>query len=130
MDFRKCPYCSGKVSKTRGRGYGATHDCIDCGAYVGCHRAGRNKGRPLGTVANAEDRKLRGVAHRLFDSLWRRKMRRDSCGQSTARSAAYSWLAREMGIPKKECHMAMMQSDRLNLVISICQRPYGRKEGT
>lgn len=37
--------------------------CVDCNAYVGCHK----NGSPLGTVANENLRKMRSSAHRLIE---------------------------------------------------------------
>ena len=71
-----CPYCGNKAvwvsnAVVYGEPLGKSHMiyyCSDCGAYVGCHN---NTRKPLGTMANAELRKLRIRAHNHIDKLYK-----------------------------------------------------------
>lgn len=75
-DGLTCPYCKNAArwcsnEERYGRRYGQSYMCYwckDCDAYVGCHQ---NSKKPLGSMANAELRKLRILAHAVIDPLWR-----------------------------------------------------------
>lgn len=129
-----CPYCDTPATFHptsenfyHGRDFGPVWACDTCGAYVGCHKNGSGD-RPLGTLANAEVRELRKQAHALCDELWRRKMKRDGCDQGEARGAGYRWLAAQLGIEPKECHIGHMQAELAQRVIDVC-RPFIRNAG-
>lgn len=57
--------------------------------------------------------KARMAAHAAFDPLWR------SGRQS--RSAAYKWLARQIGIPPEYCHMQMLTEASCWRVVEVCK---------
>jgi hypothetical protein len=123
-----CPYCS-KPAKLfvdssslyrSGVNYGPAWACTPCGAWVGTHKNSKRH-VPLGRLANAELRKAKIAAHAAFDPLWQGKMRRDGCSKQEARVAAYAWLAGQMGIEKKDCHVGMFDVEQCNRVIEICQ---------
>lgn len=137
----KCPYCGQPAEYVdssvvyNGRSYGMIYDCRPCDAYVGVHK-GSNI--PLGRLANAELRKWKQAAHAAFDPLWRAKFRHRVAGGEGksgrpggdhykpvyARNSAYKWLAEQMGIERKECHIGMFDVDQCKRVISLC-RPIG-----
>ena len=94
--------------------------CPKCKAYVGCHKL---TSFPLGMVANADLRRLRAVAHKYFDNMWKRKVVGGVRGGKRARSAAYKWLRTEFCIPKCYCHIAMFNEQACEAVIELC-RPY------
>lgn len=87
--------------------------CSDCDAWVGCHR-GTTK--PLGRLANAELRQAKQDAHVAFDRLWRAT----TPAGSFDRNSAYGWLADQLGIPRADCHIGMMDVERCRLVVGIC----------
>ena len=97
--------------------------CEPCGAWVGCHQGTTNA---LGRLANAELRKAKMAAHAAFDPLWKERVRRTGCGKKVARSAAYKWLAAQLGIPREECHVGMMDVDRCRRVVEVCA-PYAER---
>lgn len=126
-----CHYCgrnailvddSAVYSKSYG---GKVWLCRHCSAWVGTHR---NSPRhlPLGRLAKADLRRQKIIAHDLFDALWRAAMQHRKWSKSLARLSAYSWLAREMGIDKKHCHIGMMDEAQTQRVIDIC-RPHVEK---
>jgi len=94
----------------------------ECGAYTSCHDGTeRAKGRP----AARPTRDARIAAHAAFDRLWQAKAERDGCSKSAARKAGYKWLAEQLGIAPKDCHIAMMDRADALRVAQLCRR-YGR----
>lgn len=113
-----CPYCDKNAVKTTGRAVyphrtelrdKLFYRCAPCDAHVGCHPGTAN---PLGNLANSELRQARQAAHSAFDPYWR--------GGSMSRSAAYSWLAKQLGLPKDQCHIGMFDVATCNRVVVIC----------
>ncbi len=121
-----CPYCDGRPCvRTAGHprypyrdDFGAVWICLECGAYVGCHKAGRGpRGfrslpEPLGRLADQELRGAKQHVHAVFDQLWLPS--RDRRG---ARRAAYLWLATVMDIPRHHCHIGWFS-------IEMCRRAW------
>jgi hypothetical protein len=56
--------------------------------------------------------RARLAAHKAFDTKWQ------SGGMT--RSAAYRWLAKEMGMTRDECHMFQMLEEECWEVVRIC----------
>lgn len=71
-----------------------------CDARVGCHS---HSYTPLGTLATLRLRTARSAAHKAFDKLWRSK--------TMTRIEAYKWLAKELSIESKDCHVSIAQLD-------------------
>ena len=69
----------------------------ECGAFVGCHPGGK---KPLGAPAGKATKRARMEAHEAFDRLWK--------GKQMGRSEAYRWLAGQLGIEPRECHIGHM----------------------
>ncbi len=114
----KCPYCEAKAELVHGDAiYPHRHDlrdlkfyrCEPCEAYVGCHKGTTN---PLGRLADAELRKAKMAAHAVFDPIWR--------SGRMKRTQAYQWLAAQLGIDPKDCHIGMFDVDTCCRVASIC----------
>lgn len=132
-----CPYCNGEAilestTKIYSRDYGLAYICKNypiCDAYVGVHN---ETTKPLGRLANAELREWKKKAHSVFDPLWKRKLqkRRQERGEyykkKYARSAGYRWLAEQLGIERKDCHIGMFDVDLCKRVVEICS-PYIKK---
>lgn len=85
--------------------------CPPCDAYVGCHRGTT---RPLGRLANAELRLAKIAAHAAFDPLWRNRQ--------MTRNAAYSWLARQLGIRREDCHVGEFDIEQCRRVVAVCEQ--------
>ncbi|MFL6864097.1 MAG: zinc-finger-containing protein [Allosphingosinicella sp.] len=96
--------------------------CRPCGAWVGCHEGTE---RPLGRLANAELRQAKQDAHAAFDPLWKRKMEREGCSKGKARGAGYKWLAEQLGIERKRCHIGMLSVAECRRVVEVCARRKG-----
>jgi hypothetical protein len=95
-----------------------------CGAYVGCHPFTTI---PLGRPAGPETQKLRSAAHGVFDRLWLLKAEREEISKGEARTKGYAWLAAQLGIEPRECHIGWMDAATASRVVEICA-PAKRKE--
>ncbi len=126
-----CAYC-GKTAKLsmssahryHGRDYGPIWECDPCEAWVGCH-PGTTK--PLGRLANKELRLAKIAAHDAFDGLWRRKVQKEKCSKSHARSKGYAWLAAQLGISPQQCHIGMFDVAMCRRVVEVCRNPQPQK---
>ena len=127
-----CPYCGGDAKLVTGDVvYPGRFDlsakrfwyCAGDDAWVGCH--GKTE-RPLGTMADKELRNARQAAHAQFDPLWQEKQRRENMPKFRARGRGYRWLAEQMQMPVRECHIAMMSAEQCARVMTICE-PIARR---
>lgn len=131
INVKRCRYCQqpatlvrhGEVGYPYRSSYGPMWVCVPCNAWVGCH-PGTEK--PLGGLANAELRAWKIKAHAAFDPLWHGKMRRDRCTKGKARRAGYAWLAKELSIDVKKCHIGYMNIDECRRVVEICEAVFNR----
>lgn len=96
--------------------------CPNDGYRVGCHK---NTSTPLGIPTAPETQQARRAAHAAFDELWQRKIEKEGVSKSAARKAGYSWLASQLGIDAKDCHIGMMDKATAERVVTICA-PYRR----
>lgn len=91
--------------------------CEPCNAYVGCHDRNQRLGfvgdEPKGRLANAQLRRAKIAAHAAFDPIWKAKQ--------LSRTAAYVWLASELGVSVANMHIGMLDMDGCNAVIAACQ---------
>lgn len=123
-----CPYCNMPAKMVGGEViYPHRPDlyhkkfwlCQPCDAYVGCHpvnpRHGQDGTRPLGRLANAELRRAKSAAHRVFDPLWQE-------GKFKTRKDAYRWLAGKLGMPVDQCHIGYFSVPRCEQVVEICNQ--------
>ncbi len=90
-----------------------------CGAYTRCARGTL---RSLGTPAGAETRQARIAAHGAFDPLWQKRQRLDGITAKAAKAKGYKWLAAQLGIDPKDCHIAMMDARMARRVVDVCKR--------
>jgi ssDNA-binding Zn-finger/Zn-ribbon topoisomerase 1 len=132
-----CPYCDSEAVLESSltvyqKDHGMIYICSNypiCDAYVGCHKG---TDQPLGRLADKELRFWKMKAHKYFDVLWKAKlikMRKESgykYKKGYARGAAYKWLANELGIKKKHCHIGLMDVNTCQQVAEICY-PYWQK---
>lgn len=123
-DFRVACFCGSTASIRsnaiiyNGREYGNGKAWIcdrfpDCRGSVGTHP----DGKPLGTIPDAETKKLRIQVHAVIDPIWK--------GQSKKkRGSVYGWLKRITG-SQKEIHIGeTTKEDCLRLLELIEQNPY------
>lgn len=115
-----CPYCGEFSKATTGKEMYPhrpdLHDlkffkCHPCNASVGTHL---KNGKPLGTLANPQTKGLRSKVHKLFDPIWRTKKMR--------RNQAYTWLAEQMNIATKDCHIGMFDNAKCQQALEILKR--------
>lgn len=110
-----CPYCGRKAEYVDskliyGKSYGMAYWCRPCDAYVGVHK-GTDK--PLGRLANAELRRWKMAAHKVFDPLWQYGHFKHQ------RNAAYAWLAERMQLPREKTHIGMFDVGQCQQAIKI-----------
>ena len=123
-----CPYCQDETELVDSTEiYEKDYDqqmyfCRPCKAWVGCHRG---TSKSTGRLANAELRKAKIEAHRYIDNLWKQKLHRHhNMRKWKARGKAYKWLAEQMGIDPRECHISMFDVEQCFEVIRICKPHY------
>lgn len=123
-----CPYCgrlAGLVDATDVYSRptsGKVWACFECRAWVGVHKNSKNHA-PLGTLANAETRYARAMAHKWFDPIWKGLVGAD-CSKNQARTKVYTWLAGHLGIAVKQCHIGLFDLPTCVKVVEICSREH------
>lgn len=124
-----CQYCGERPklihdsSEIYGTNRGKIWICWPCKAWVGCHDGSQ---KPLGRLADRDLRQAKMAAHALFDKLWKGKAARDHISYSQARGAGYKWLAEQMGLPARLCHIGYFDMAACQAVMELCQ-PYMRR---
>lgn len=118
----KCPYCETAATLTSGREV-YPHRCAlrlrkfwvcrPCDAWVGCHA---RTSAPLGTLASRKLRRARMRAHLAFDPIWQAADR-----PAQARTIAYAWLAKRLGVEPAVCHIGQMDIETCHKVIEACE---------
>ena len=106
-----CPYCSSEAQKVSGEKiypHRRDHDP----AYVGTHK----DGKPFGTLADAETRKARSLAHQDFDKIWKDGL--------LSRSEAYEVLSTHMNLPPEKTHIGMFSAAQANEVVVFSTNLY------
>lgn len=121
-----CPYCSAPVKLVdssviyNGRSYGPAWVCSaypQCDAYVGCH-PGTSK--PLGRLADKRLRNAKMAAHKAFDPIWRTPS--ISRTPKQMRAIAYRWLAEQLGVKPKHCHIGWFDAETCERVVEVCEK--------
>lgn len=119
-----CDYCGqpaqllrSSESLYRGNDLGPVWYCAQDQAWVGCHK-GTNK--PLGRLADKELRRFKQEAHAAFDPFWKAKIRKERCSKKEARGAGYRWLAAQLGLAVKDCHIGMFDVAMCIRVVAVC----------
>ena len=118
LDVR-CGEC-GYPMELRPSRYGMFWGCTRFPACRGTHGA-HPDGRPLGTPANTETKKLRIAAHEVFDATWKNGQR--------SRTSAYRWLAKKIKLTFADCHIGSMDADQCRRVIGYCTTRLQRTSG-
>ena len=124
LTAKACPYCGSDTvyvdsSVVYGKSYGMIYLCKPCDAWCGVHKGTAD---PLGRLANAELRDKKKKAHAAFDPLWTRKMNQ-GVSKTVARKLAYAWLASQMELDIKFCHIGLFDEGQCEKVIELCA-PY------
>lgn len=118
-----CRYCNAKVKLVNnnviyGISYGSWPyaylcDNDDCGAYVGVHK---NTKIPLGTLADYRLREARKAAKDVFNRLW------NGPNAQMSRTQAYQWLAKQLNIDPKTCHIGWFEVDKCERTVELCKK--------
>ena len=97
------------------RELGSGVKCAACDAYIRCYRGTTTS---LGTLADADTRHWRSLAHRALDPLWQ--------GGGRSRSVVYPELAAALRLSERQAHIGLMGPTECQAVIawaSSAQRP-------
>ena len=84
----------------------------ECAGIHGAHP----DGRPLGIPGDAETNKARQRAHAAFDRVWQARW---------SRGRGYRWLRGQLGMTKKQCHIANFDVATCERVVAICEKEVG-----
>lgn len=103
----ECPDCGGTMYLD-GDVSGLRYRCSELGCKA-THGAYPD-GSPLGTPADEKTRRARVEAHKALDGLWT---------NSEQRLDAYAWLAKQLGIPLEQCHIARFDRARCQRVVEL-----------
>jgi len=122
-----CQECGKECWKVKGYaiyGYGRHTDKLwfwrcECEAYVGCRL---NTDIALGTAAGPVLRRKRKAVHIVFDFLWQQKVEGQKVSRSVAITAAYNWLAGQMGL-SEVVRIESMNVEQCEMAVRIC-KPY------
>ena len=76
-------------------------------------------GKPRGVPADKRTRKMRGIAHAVFERFSREKQ--------CSRAESIRWLSQRLGIKATACHFGQMEADDLQRVIDICDQAHAGK---
>lgn len=119
----ECPYCNKESVFTDskeiyGKSYGMVYLCRGCDAYVGVHKGTK---KALGRLADKKLREAKKEAHHYFDKLWQRAIKQGRT-KHEARSSAYKWLSKELGIPLELTHIGMFDVITCNQVVELCKK--------
>jgi ssDNA-binding Zn-finger/Zn-ribbon topoisomerase 1 len=112
-----CPECGSPMVLRDGK-YGKFYGCINYPECTGAHGVHQRTGKPLGTPATKETRKMRTKAHNVLDKLWKGVPKKD---QGDRRKWVYRWLRLQMGMTAKECHIGKFTLEQCKQVIEICK---------
>lgn len=121
----ECLECGAEATLTDGKAiyphrpdlYALPFWICQCGAYTGCHLGTQHaKGRPAGPAT----REARKIAHAAFDPLWKRKAEREDMNIHRARGKGYKWLAAQLGLETKHCHIGDMDRETALRAAEIC----------
>jgi len=97
--------------------------CQKCQSYVGCHE---NSNKPYGILADKDTREMRIKVHSIFDPIWQYYIYRFSMQKYKVRGKAYKWLAEEMGLKIKYCHIGMFDIEMCEKAIEIIEVTYSK----
>lgn len=115
-----CPYCgSGTKVVSEEFIYGRTYKgksmiCCNnyptCDSYCGTHE---EDGSALGRLANRDLRRVKKMAHSVFDKIWLER-------KYVSRNGAYDWLSDKLDIPREYCHIGWFNKETTIKVIKAC----------
>ena len=114
-EILNCGDC-GAPMVLRSSKYGPFYGCSrwpDCKGTHGAHP----DGKPKGTPADANTRKARVTAHRVFDEIWKRDLVRN-------RGAAYSWMRKAMNLGRSAAHISLFTVEQCETLVQLVHRDY------
>lgn len=95
--------------------------CTACQAWIGIFsRSARNV--PLGRLADAQLRELKGKLHAALEPMAQGKVRRDGGTIFSARAKGYRWLAAQLGIDEQKCSIHTLDAAQCKAAVEIIER--------
>lgn len=113
-----CPECGADMVLRDGK-FGKFYGCERYPECTGAHGAHQKTMKPLGVPADSNTRKLRVRAHKALDKFWKKLPEKE---RGDKRRWAYRWLAQQMGMTEKECHIGRFTAEQCLKVIEICSK--------
>lgn len=118
----QCPYCGANaVLKSAAKMFGKKarepnrylYVCANwpiCNSYVMAHMGDL---QPMGTMANAELRHKRIMAHKALQAYQKASL--------TTKWASYIWLEGKLGLDQQRTHIGMFSAEECDRVIALCR---------
>lgn len=103
-----------------GRDFGPVWVCPKCGSMVGCHK-NSSRFAPMGRPADEETRRARIQAHEAFDTLWGETLKSMPGRNGELRQYAYIWLAFELRVNPRKCHIGEFDAETCRRVVAACK---------
>lgn len=116
-----CPECGKlmEITRSRFKEQNWWYRCPDWPHCRGSHSADP-QGKPTGSPADAETRKLRHRCHELFDAIYMRHENKKI--RKHMRMKAIFWLCDQLEIAAKECHFGKFTKEQCLQTIELLER--------
>lgn len=111
-----CPSCN-DLMQLRNGPWGFFYTC---NGYPRCTLLWKadEQGFPIGEPADAETRKMRKIAHDMFDRLWKENI--------INRTRAYEWLCAVLHKSKRDGHIGMLNIGECRRLITLIELDFPR----
>lgn len=115
---RLCYYCD-ETSVLRQTKFGHIYECPNCKAYVSVNTSTKE---PLGSLANAELRRQRRIAHYYTNVLIKRTQKKKDLDYEDAKAELYKWLSNEIQLDFIMNSIAQLFPDETQKIIDIMSK--------
>jgi ssDNA-binding Zn-finger/Zn-ribbon topoisomerase 1 len=121
VDNLVCPECGSHMVLRESKKY--RKPFYGCERYPECRAAhgAHTDGRPLGIPANADTKRARMRAHRVFDALWQAKPGEEPI---MSRVEAYRWMGTILRLPSTEAHIGRFTREQCEKLVQKVLRKY------
>lgn len=122
----KCAECGAAMFLKESK-HGKFFGCSMFPECKGTHGA-HPDGKPFGEPANAATKLARMHAHAAFDQLWKDRLQSNDGkpARTRTRNEAYLWLANQLDIKRRDCHIGLFDSNTCAAVVRVCEAYTGR----
>ena len=109
-----CGECGSLMNLRKSR-HGPFYGCSRWPACEGTHGA-HPDGKPKGIPANKKTRQARIRAHRVFDEIWKKGLKK--------RHQAYAWMREAMEMSHSQAHIANFSEEQCDQLIQLVYRDF------